>query len=58
MGGLIGGEGWNSASEAYANAHNPVDLLDLANHYGHETRLLVALAEREVRAEYSQRGQR
>ncbi|MGB7652077.1 MAG: hypothetical protein WBL51_02225 [Acidimicrobiales bacterium] len=58
MGGLIGGEGWNSASEAYANAHNPVDLLDLANHYGHETRLLVALVVREVRAEYSQRGQR
>lgn len=58
MGGLIGGVGWNPASEAYAKTHNPVDLLDIANRYRHDMGLLVALVVQEVRSEFSRRNQR
>jgi hypothetical protein len=58
MGGLIGGDGWNASSEAYAKLHNPVDLLDLANRYRRDTGLLVGLVVQEVRKEFSRRSQR
>ncbi len=58
MDGLIGGDGWNASSEAYAKLHNPVDLLDLANRYRHDTGLLVDLVVQEVRQEFSRMSQR
>jgi hypothetical protein len=58
MDGLIGGDGWNVSSEAYANLHNPVELLDLANRYRHDVGLLVGSVVQEVRKEFSHRRQR
>jgi hypothetical protein len=55
MGGLIGGKGWNITSEKYAQLHNPVELLSLAEAYLPSATTLVETVVTEVRGEARRR---